>query len=229
MSAAESLPVDTLARLCAAETEKFSRRLPSDAQFCFELLRRALAEGAAEAFTRVYQIYERQVRVWVHSHTRFAQTGESPEYFVSAAWSTFYFALRGPKFGGFPSLPQVLAYLKLCVHTAIMLYLRDQQPSAAVSLDDQAERVPAPAQAEPFDTARLAARVAQLLPSPHDRLLAHCAFAEDLKPRQIVQAYPGQWASERDVTVALFRIRRTLRNDPELRRLFGIEDDERAA
>jgi hypothetical protein len=228
MSAAEGLLIADLARLCASETAKFNRRQPSDAQFCFELLRRALAEGVAEAFTHVYQIYERQVRIWVHSHTRFAQTGESDEYFVSAAWSRFYFALRGQKFAGFPSLPQVLAYLKVCVHTAIMLYLRDQQPAATLALE-QHPGIAAAEQPEPFDMTQLTERIAQLLPDPQDRLLAHCVFAEDLKPRQIVQAYPGQWNSERDVTVALFRIRRILRNDAQLRRLFGIEDDERTA
>src|SRR5690242_18054851 len=141
MSAAEGLSIDDLARLCTSETAKFNRREPSDAQFCFELLRRALANGLSEAFTRVYTIYERQVRIWVRGHPRFVQTGESDEYFVSAAWSTFYFALRGPKFLGFAALPQVLAYLKACVHSAIMLYLRDQQPDAALPLDNEAAAV----------------------------------------------------------------------------------------
>src|SRR6185503_16026469 len=136
MSLADSFSLDDLAQRCASETEKFNRRQPSDARFCFELLRRALADGLSDAFTRVYQIYERQVAIWVHSHSGFARTGESADYFVSAAWSTFYFALRGPKFAGFPALPQVLAYLKLCVHTAIAQYLRDQQPAPTTALED---------------------------------------------------------------------------------------------
>src|SRR5690242_5985505 len=111
MSLDDSLSLDELTRRCASETEKFNHREPSDSRFCFDLLRRALADDLSEAFTRVYQIYERQVLVWVHSHSGFVRSGESADYFVSAAWSTFYFALRGPKFAGFPSLPQVLAYL----------------------------------------------------------------------------------------------------------------------
>ena len=54
-----------------------------------------------------------------------------------------------------------------------------------------------------------------------DRLLARCAFAEDLKPRQIIKAYPSRWKDEREVSIELYRIRRLLRNDPELRRLIG--------
>ena len=53
MTLAQGMPNEELARLCAIETEKFNRRQSSDAQFCFELFRRALAEGASESFTLV--------------------------------------------------------------------------------------------------------------------------------------------------------------------------------
>jgi hypothetical protein len=221
MSFADTLSLDDLTQRCALETEKFSRRDPSDSRFCFELLRRALAEGLSEAFTRVYQIYERQVLVWVHSHSGFERSGESADYFVSAAWSTFYFALRGPKFASFPSLPQLLAYLKLCVHTAIAQYLRDQQPAATSPLDEAPDAAHTPDLATRITAAELWRQVEQLLPDPHDRLLARCALVEDLKPRQIVKAYPARWKDEREVSVELYRIRRLLRNDLELRRLAG--------
>jgi hypothetical protein len=52
MSLADSLSLDDLTQRCASETEKFNRRDPSDSRFCFELLRRALADGIADAFTR---------------------------------------------------------------------------------------------------------------------------------------------------------------------------------
>src|SRR5262245_21445236 len=116
MSLAASLSVERLAQRCVEETEKFNRRQSNDPQFCFELLRRALAEGVAEALTYAYRIYERQSLKWVYNHSGFAETGESADYFARSALSAFYFALRGPKFARFPSLQQVLAYLKLCVH-----------------------------------------------------------------------------------------------------------------
>src|SRR5262245_51124329 len=124
-----ALSLDQLAQRCVEETDKFNRRQSNDPQYCFELLRRALAEGAAEAFTSAYQIYERQVLKWVYGHSGFAETGESADFFARSALSTFYFALRGPKFARFPALQHVLAYLKLCVHTAIAQYLRDQGPA----------------------------------------------------------------------------------------------------
>ena len=221
MSLADSFSLDDLAQHCASETDKFSRREPSDARFCFELLRRALADGLSDAFTRVYQIYERQVLIWVHSHSGFARSGESADYFVSTAWSAFYFALRGPKFDSFPSLPQVLAYLKLCVHTAIAQYLRDQEPVPTMPIELAPNVAHLPDLGMRIAATELWQQIEQLLIDPRDRLLARCAFVEDLKPRQIVKAYPTHWKDERDVSVELYRIRRLLRNDSELHRLLG--------
>jgi hypothetical protein len=221
MSLANSFSLDDLTQRCASETEKFNRREPSDARFCFELLRRALADGLSDAFTRVYQIYERQVLIWVHSHSGFVRSGESADYFVSTAWSAFYFALRGPKFDSFPSLPQVLAYLKLCVHTAIAQYLRDQEPVPTMPIELAPHVAHLPDLGTRIAASELWRQIEQLLTDPHDRLLARCAFVEDLKPRQIVKAYPAYWKDEREVSIDLYRIRRLLRSDPDLRRLAG--------
>jgi hypothetical protein len=51
-------------------------------------------------------------------------------------------------------------------------------------------------------------------------------FTLDMKPAEIVTAYPGRWADEREISVALYRIRRLLRQDPELRRLLGVPETE---
>lgn len=219
----ETLPLEALARRCAEETDKFNRRRESDSRFCFELLRRALAEQSAEALTRVYQVYERQVLGWVYHHRSFARTGEEAEFFAHAALSTFYFALRGARFARFDSLPRVLSYLKLCVHTAIAQYLRDQRPDRTEQLEavERAADLPEPeARAE---AAELWQHICRLLPDERDRGLARAVFVQDLKPRQIVAEQPGQWASEREVTLALYRIRRLLRADPELRQRTGAE------
>jgi hypothetical protein len=216
-----SLSIDDLAQRCAEETDKFNRRQPNDAQFCFELLRRALADGSSEAFTRVYQVYERQVLAWVYSHSRFAQTGESADFFAGSALRTFYFALRGDKFERFPSLPKVLSYLKMCVHTAIAQYIRDQQPTTTMPLDEVTEIAHTPDLGTRADIGELWTYICHLLPDPRDRLLARCVFIQDLKPRQIVQEYGAQWSNEREVSVAIYRIRRMLRNDPDLQRRAG--------
>lgn len=221
MTAAEGMSNDDLARLCSAETEKFARQQPSDTSFCFELLRRALA-GASEAFTLVYRIYERQVYSWVQRLPQFALVEESADYFVSAAWVSLLVAQRRPGFAGFRSLPQALAYLKRCVFSAVAQYLRDQQRPAA-PLEAAARVALLPDLQADVEVDILVRRMMVLLPDPRDRLLVHAAFVEGLPPREVIEAYPGRWRDERAVTVDLYRIRRLLRNDAELRRLFGMD------
>lgn len=211
------LPLDLLAQRATQETEKFSRRQPNDQRFAYELIRRALAEKSDDAFAHVYRIYEPQVLGWVYGYSRFVQTDESAEFFVGAALRTFYVALRGEKFARFSSLPQILTYLKMCVHTSIAQYIRDQQTTVSVPLDEIGEVAQTPDLGTRAEASALWTYIATLLPDPRDQLLARCAFIQDLMPRQILAAYPTHWSSEREISVALYRIRRVLRADPQLR------------
>lgn len=226
MSSVERLPVDELAARCQEDTQRFRHEQVSETEHCFELLRRALGDGHTEAFTRVYHIYEPQVRQWVYSHSRFSQTGESADYFVSSALTSFYFALRGDKFANFDLLPKVLSYLKLCVHTAIMQHLRKTPPASVTELSDETSG----GYSAHFDAGLNASavweRICELLRDDDDRHLAHCVFVQSLKPAQIVDEFPERYETARQVSVALQRIRRTLRRDDDLRRLAGFDDSD---
>ncbi|MCG8352995.1 MAG: hypothetical protein MI924_34965 [Chloroflexales bacterium] len=223
MSSAD-LSTDDLAHRCLEETEKFNRRQESDDQFCFELWRRAFVDVKSDAFTHLFQIYTRSVTNWVYSHSRFEQTGEDADFFAQAALRKFYFALRGEKFKKFAGLPQILSYLKRCVHTEIMQYLRDQRPIEHKPLDVASGVVVTPDLDTSTNLQEIWACVEQLLPDERDRFLARLVFAQDLKPRQIIMAYSGIWQHEREVTLTIYRIRRLLRNDSRLRRLFGLDE-----
>lgn len=208
-----------LAQRCASETDKFTRQQPNDPQWCFELLRRALAERDAEAFTYVYQTYEGLVLSWVRHHSRFPLTGESAEYFAGDAFRSFYFALIGPKFERFPTVAAVLSYLKMCVHTSIAQYLRGKERGDAVPFAEGVEPSETPDLSETVMAAELWEHIVELLPDERDQLLARCVFVLGLKPRDICAAYRTQWSNERDVSVALYRIRRLLRADVALQQL----------
>ena len=215
------LPTDVLAVRCKEDTNRFYLGQKSTSQHCFELLRRALADGLTDAFTWIYRIYEPQVIRWVYSHSQFIHTSEDADYFANSALSNFYFALRGGKFHEFDMLAQVMAYLKMCVHSAIMQHLRKQPPDTA-ELEDETMPGNIGQPSMSVAVSDLWARICHLLPEKQDRLLAHCAFVLVLKPAQITQMYPDHWATARDVSVALQRIRRRLRSDFELRHWAGI-------
>lgn len=225
----DRLPVDELADRCQQDTQRFRHEQVSETEHCFELLRRALKNEHAEAFTRVYQIYEPQVRQWVYSHSRFSQTGESADYFVSSALSSFYFALRGEKFANFDLLPKVLSYLKLCVHTAIMQHLRKTPPVIETELSDETSAGYHARFDAGLNASAVWERICSLLRDDADRHLAHCVFVQALKPAQVVEEFPDRWQTARDVSVALQRIRRTLRRDDMLRRWAGMVEGDAAS
>jgi hypothetical protein len=211
-----SLTTAELADRCARETARFLRHADHDPAAGFELMRRALAEGSDEAFTQVYRVYTPLVTAWVYRHSRFALTGESADYFVSGAFRAFYLALRGERFARVPTLAAALGYLKTCVHTEIIQYLRGQKAELTVSADEVPEGAAEPDLGARVQAEELWAHLCRLLPDERDRQLARCAFALGLKPRQVCAAYPAQWRSEREVSVALYRLRRILRADPDL-------------
>ena len=221
---AAHLPLEQLADACNENTRRYARRELSDTQFCFELLRRALADAVPEAFTWVYRIYERQVLKWIRQHPGLAQTGESAEFFANAAISRFYFALRGPKFNEFGTLSQVLAYLKACTYTAVAQYVRDYEKAAWIPLEAAAEASLAVDLGEEMQAKEVWACICQKLPDERDRRLARGAFLLDLKPKAIVAANPRDWHNEREVSVALYRVRQILRSDPELRERLGLPE-----
>ncbi|NOK59899.1 MAG: hypothetical protein GFH27_549291n91 [Chloroflexi bacterium AL-W] len=225
MSAADGMSVNDLGQRCTEETHKFNRRVNYDPQYCFELFRRALGTSDSEALTFLWQIYERQVVSWVYSHGSFKHTGEEAEFFAHQALINFYFALRGDKMDRFTSLQRVLAYLKACVHTAVMQYIRDQKADMNRSINGVEEQSLTPDLHIRLDMVETWQRVEILLPDHRDRVLAHCILVQRLKPREIVKEFPDLWQNEREISVASFRIRRILRRDGSLQRRYENSDD----
>ena len=111
----------------------------------------------------------------------------------------------------------------MCVHSAIAQYVRDHQQMTIVKLSDL-EQLPSSVDVEKnIQAEELWAQICRVLTDEVDRLLAHLAFVQQRKPASIVTDYSRYWKNERAVSVALQRIRRALRKDPELRRWAGID------
>ncbi|MEM8531611.1 MAG: hypothetical protein AAGF95_12260 [Chloroflexota bacterium] len=225
MSAADGMSVTDLGQRCTEETHKFNRQRAYDPQYCFELFRRALGAANSEALTFIYQIYQRQVLSWVYSHGSFSQTGEDAEFFAYQALTNFYFALRGDRIERFTSLPQVMSYLKACVHTSVMQYRRDQKVDMNRSIDGIPEQALLPDLNIRLNMEELWQHIETLLPDPRDQMLARYTLIQGLRPREIVRDFPDLWQSEREISVATFRIRRILRRDGLLQRRHKNSED----
>ncbi len=102
------------------------------------------------------------------------------------------------------------------------MYLRGPVRVPIVALED----VPEPSEeedlAERLEAHDLWSRVLRLLPDDRDQLLARLTFVLGYKPRDICSFHPTFWTTEREVSVALYRIRSVLR--AHLRKQEGSSD-----
>lgn len=215
------IDTDQIALRCQNENRQFARMGTSDPRYCFELFRRALAVQQNDALAHVRSVYHFQLLSWAHHHPYSAQLDEELEYFCEIAFENFYFNLSGDRFAGFTNLPAVLGYLRACIFTAISQYLRSQRTHPTLPLDDLVETLDVPDSSESVGAEALWQHICTLLPQPADQQLAYCRFVLAMKPQEIIQHYPGEWESEREVSVDLQRIRRTLRRDTTLRTWLG--------
>ena len=109
----------------------FFRREAYDPAFCYELFRRAIVLGDQNAHERLYLQYQSLVASWVERHSSYPSTGEENQYFVNRAFEKLWRALSPAKFGQFADLKALLAYLKMCTHSAIIDYSRIHQHEVA--------------------------------------------------------------------------------------------------
>jgi hypothetical protein len=211
----EDLPLEDLVLLCRRANEDYLHNRPHNDAYAYELFRRALAEGDTEALREMRDLFFPQFCRWVASHGGVPFTDETQEYFASAAFVNFYLAIRGEKFAKFDSLPKLLRYAKLCVGTAIAQYARDRAnndvPLPEVELHDRQSMT------DDLEVHELWDHILDLLPTDKQRRLAYWVFVLKMKPAEIVAAYPEEWDNERSVSVAIYRIRKLLRDDEGLR------------
>jgi hypothetical protein len=216
---------DWLAEHCAQETHKFYRNKPNDTRYCFELLCRACRDENEAALDHSYKIYVPLLAAHAKRHRLFPQSCQDADSFAHVAFNNFYHSVKGEKFlQKFSKLENVIAYLHACVHTAIVQDVNANPPE--ISIDDESPISPAaPSQGSDLEQEELWSHICSLLPAANDQLLARLCFVLEMKPAEIVQHYPQIWATPRRVSVALQRIRRRLRGDPDLNRWAGLDNE----
>ena len=211
MSGLQEVPLEELAQRCAVETARFFRRAPShDNQFCYELLRRAFAERNEAAWGKVYAQYQSLVIGWIVEHPQFAATDEEAAYFLNSVFASMWRACSPERFTNFPDVPAVLAYLKSCVHTTIINYLRKRRPPvtaiqeellAARTGDGMATLV-----LNQLARAELWHLLDSLLNNEKERLIINLCFIQGMKPRLIYEQHEATFASIQEV----YRVKQNL-------------------
>jgi hypothetical protein len=223
------LSLEVVKQSCADESERYRRQQAFDPSYCLELLRRALVLADQQAWAYVYQQYAEQVARWVRAHPAFLQCREEVAYFVNGAFSRFAQAVTPEKFQHFKGLSEVLQYLKLCVGSTILDYVRAQEPKESVALNLWMAQTPKGLLENVVEkrqyTQSLWQKIESHLKSPEEKLLIECVFVLDIKPGQMAEQYPHLFPDAQRVYRVLENILKRLRRDTELRLWLGQEDE----
>jgi hypothetical protein len=217
----KSLDIASLALGCKQETGKFFKNLANDARYCFELWCRACRDHLEGALEYIFKIYVPILYSRARQHPAFYQSCQDANSFAHTALANFYHAVNGTPFlEKFQTLPQVMGYLYTCLHTELLGDIRRTEHETPLEDDPQM-----PSEEIFSDSQEVWAQLCRVLPDPKDQRLAYLRFVLEMKPAEIVKQYPALWETQREVTIALYRIRRLLRRDLYLRRLAGATDE----
>ncbi len=222
----ETVSLSGIAHRCAKETDLFFARLRHDPRPCFELFRRAVACRADRAWDLVYVQYHAQVTRWVHRQPSFPDCGEEASYLVNRAFEKMWSAITPEKFAQFADLKSVLRYLQMCAYSAVVDAVRKAGPQT-VDLETEnlpPGRVPVGSGADDHALAELDRRefwkaISARLNDEEERCVVYGAYVLGLKPRQLLEEYPGVFRDVRDVYRIKENVLARLRRDEALHTL----------
>lgn len=223
------MPVRELDCRCAQEMEAFRHHHEFDPAPCYELFRRALVHRDQQAWTAIYVQYYRLVCHWL---------GNPPgdvDVLANEAFQRFWRAIPSDRFAAFPTLDQLLAYLRRSAQSTAMDRSRQEKRRKAYeeALEQLHEWRPAGSQSpvaeqvlDEMASAELYEYVARNLNSSEERLVFRASIEWNLKPRMIAERWPDLFRSAEDVSTVKERLFRRLQRDGKLRTMLGISGDD---
>src|SRR5439155_10253788 len=95
-----------------------------------ELFRRAICETDSAAWESVLDVYRGLVAAWIRHHPAATVAADEDEYWLNRAFERFWRAVAPERFQTFATLPALLRYLKMCVHSVLLDEVRRQRATA---------------------------------------------------------------------------------------------------
>lgn len=200
---------------CQHERTVYRQEQVTASPACVELFRRAFA-GDQEAWAAVHTAFAPLVRAWVGVQQRLEPDDVLQEAFIAFA----RFAPNHPQLVMNDELGRVLAFLKQCTKTALLMILRKLKSGPDIVEDDVAEQAtPRHDITAVEDRLALYERIHQLLNTDEERLVFTCRFVYDMKPQAILATHSHRFADMQQLNTVIQRIVRRLRQDDELKQL----------
>lgn len=220
-----ALSLNAIRFRCAEESERFFSRQKHDPRYCFEMFRRAVLNRDELAWECVYTQYLPLVKGWVERHSLFPAVDEESQYFVNWAFEKMWVVLSPEKFHRFPDLKSILRYLQMCVHSALVDYMRARE-QAALLTDEVGEDTELenpddiPVEEQVFSRSQAESLWSMLdsrLKNEKERRVVYGSFVLALKPGDLLIQFPYVFQDVNEIYLIKENILARLRRDGELR------------
>ena len=222
------LPIDVLEGHCQQEAQRFMQTGRSDGTYGFELCRRALELQSEAAWQVLMRVYGRLVGSWVRNHPSYVGSGEDETYFVNRAFERLWrgVACKAHKFDKFDSLGQILRFLKLCAHSAVMDDGLRRAPEAETPLETVETLLIGRAGVQIDTRNEFWQLVQQHLTSEAERVAIAGYFIYGMKNREIAATYPHLFDNAKQLSNLRVTVLRRLGRIPAFEsRLRGLIDE----
>jgi DNA-directed RNA polymerase specialized sigma24 family protein len=220
-----TLSLSSLCYRCARESDRFFSRKKHDPRFCFQLFRRAVLDQDQRAWECLYRQYNPLVASWVERHALFRTCNEERQYFVNRAFEKMWAAFSPQKLDRFSDLKSILRYLQMCVHSAVVDYLRAQEQAELMADHPSLER-------ESFDgdalspekeavrrtqAADLWEMITARLKDEKERKVIYGSFILALKPGDLVDYYADTFKNVGEIYRLKENVLARFRRDEDLK------------
>ncbi|HEY7126489.1 MAG TPA: hypothetical protein VH540_21295, partial [Ktedonobacterales bacterium] len=202
-----------------AEQIEFRQGKAATSQASLELFYRAIAQQDQEAWALIHQQWSGRLMRWFLQHPmhHLALKEADAESYLTEALSKFWLATtRSDKFQGtFPTLPELLTYLRCCLNSAVLDGVRQAYAHRCEVNENEEAEMLACDEPELSDEAFWKA-LERALPDQRERLLIFLRYVQGEHPRQIAQRHPQEFPSAKDIYRMERNILERLRRNPAL-------------
>jgi DNA-directed RNA polymerase specialized sigma24 family protein len=187
----------------------------------FELFRRAIVLRDSEAWNAIYTRYRLLLIIWVRRCNFYTHSNESADDIADQAFARAWAALTPERFAEFPSLGQLLGYLRVCVTTTVIDDVRSQTARGRIARQLRASVVATPEQIIMADLDRdaLWCMIMDLAATRAERVTLVESFAYGFPPRTIHERHPQLFPEVTDVYAVKRNLFARLQRNRDLLRL----------
>lgn len=219
------MELSALVRRCLAESRRFYSHEEYDQRFAYELFRRALVDRNEEAWEAVYQHYFQLVDYWVRRTSAYTVSGETSDYFVSAAFTRFWRAIPADRFRSFPSLAALLNYLRRCASCVVIDSARAQSyadllPEESINWNQQKLAYADEEATERVSRVEFWKMIDGLLQNEAERVVVRCSYLLGMKPGDIYSEWGHLFNGIEEVYALKRTILTRLRKSHELQGMY---------